>query len=595
MNERPLRLPLLLSIVGLALGPSAHLRAQAPPVPTGGVESEELPDVGETSTAPGELQPPALTGGEAEASQAYAEGDLPKAIAIYRELAAENPETGERIRLRVTAAWLLFESGDRSGAGEELRGALFEQPDAPPREDLYSAEFLALYRDAQAEAAVARTRAATRKLQEGLASSKAGDAAAARVALEESLRLVPRQPRAIHAIAALDLAAGRSDDALAGFQKVLAFDRSTPDLVPRELEAQTLNNIGVIFYSRQQYEDAAEALERAVALAPRDARAWFNLGLARLALGRKIDGMKALERAHELDRADAEISLRLAQLYREASSWIEGVALLVEATRLHPDDPALTLELAWAQKGIGNSAGMMASLARTIELDPQNRTGAALAAARARAEAELAAGDLAAAGADATRATELAPGDGAAWALLGLVRRQEGRMTEAAANLEKAVALDPGRAEYAHNLGTVYLAQKRLVEAEATFRKALTIDPAFAESSAALARLEGARATAPAASSKGERRSAPRELGADVAAVDYEPLGIRGLLVQRVAPGGMAEKSGLRIDDLILRADGKPVSQVATFMNLVRNTRSAAVELSLLRAGKPVEVQLRLN
>jgi tetratricopeptide (TPR) repeat protein len=586
-------LPSLLFLLLLTL-PAAgrQAEAQTPPASTGQVESEELLD--EPALAQEDPEPPAEVGGEAEAARVYAEGDLPRAITIYRELAAAHPDAAERIRLRITAAWLLYELGDRSAAGEELAGALYEQPDYAPRENLYSAEFLALYRDAQAAAALARTRTAAKKLVEGLERSKAGDTAAARVALEESLRLAPRQPRAIHAIAALDLAAGRTDEALAGFQKVLAFDRSSTELVPRDLEAQTLNNIGVIFYSRSQYEDAAEALERAVTLAPRDARAWFNLGLARLALGRKIDGSKALERAHELDRADAEIALRLAQVYREAASWIEGVALLVEATRLHPDDPSLTLELAWAQRGIGNQAGMMASLARTIELDPANKSGAAFAAARARAEAELAAGQAAAAAIDALRATQLEPGDAGPWALLGLARRAEGKLAEAATCLEKAVELDPARADYAHNLGTIYLSQKRLVEAEASFRRALAIDPSFAESNAALARLEGARAAAPAPGRRGNKPP-PRELGAEVAAVDYTPLGIRGLLVQRVAPGSLAERAGLRIDDLILRADGKPLAQVATLANLVRNSSSAAIVLSLLRAGKPVELQLRLN
>jgi S1-C subfamily serine protease len=62
-----------------------------------------------------------------------------------------------------------------------------------------------------------------------------------------------------------------------------------------------------------------------------------------------------------------------------------------------------------------------------------------------------------------------------------------------------------------------------------------------------------------------------------------------------VDPGGLAARSGLAADDLILRADGKPASQVAPLLALVRSSKARTIQISLLRAGKPVELQLRLN
>src|SRR5262245_57427300 len=115
MTRRPLLL--LLLAVALASAPLAAQTDQPPPVPPV-VESEDLSDT-----------PEAPAGEEAEAARAYSEGDLPRAIAIYRELADTHADPGERTRLRVTAAWLLFESGDRSTAGSELARALFERPD----------------------------------------------------------------------------------------------------------------------------------------------------------------------------------------------------------------------------------------------------------------------------------------------------------------------------------------------------------------------------------------------------------------------------------------------------------------------------------
>jgi tetratricopeptide (TPR) repeat protein len=583
------RWPLLactLSLCGIFTN-SGPARAQDP-----GVEAEDLTE-----------DPAAAAAQEAEAARAYSEGDLPRAVAIYRELAAGQSDAAERTRLHVTAAWLIFESGDRASAAQELSQALFAQPDYRPRADLYSADFLALVEDARAGAARDRAASAAQKLKDGLAAAKAGDATNARQLLEGSLELVPQQPRAIHAIAALDLAAGRSDDALAGFQKVVALKHGSPGLVPSELEAQALNNIGVIYLERQQPQDAAEALERAAGLAPSDARAWFNLALARLALGRKIDGSQALERAHRLDRGDAEISLRLGRVYREAGSYVESVALLLDATAAHPQSAALFFELAQAQRGIGNRSGALASLGKAIDLDPENSTGVGFAATLMRGEEQLAAADTPAAARDAERATAMAPGDAAAWALLGLSRKAEGRLPEAAQSLEKASTLAPQRVDIAHNLGTVYLSQRRYPEAERAFRRALEIDPNFAESRAALARLEGARGSLPpaaAASAKsgpaGRPATAqPRELGASLRAVDYQPLGIRGLLVEQVAPGSVAERAGLLIDDLILRADGRPMTQVPSMTALVRSSSAASIALSLLRAGRPVELRLQLR
>ena len=88
-------------------------------------------------------------------------------------------------------------------------------------------------------------------------------------------------------------------------------------------------------------------------------------------------------------------------------------------------------------------------------------------------------------------------------------------------------------------------------------------------------------------------RPKPPELGAQLAAVDYPPLGIRGLLVESVVPGGLAELSGLLRDDLVLRAGGRPLTQPAALLAMIKSSGGIPIQLSVLRAGKPVEVVLR--
>jgi hypothetical protein len=48
------------------------------------------------------------------------------------------------------------------------------------------------------------------------------------------------------------------------------------------------------------------------------------------------------------------------------------------------------------------------------------------------------------------------------------------------------------------------------------------------------------------------------------------------------------------VDDLILRADGRPMTQVPSLNALVRAGSAAPIALSVLRSGRPVEISLRL-
>ena len=576
--------------------------AVAQGTPAGGVTSEDLLDLEPQAVHPQPPQDPAAAK-EAAAEQAFAEGDLARAIDLYHELGAAHPVAAERSRLRVTAAWLLFQQGNPEGAGKELTAALFQDPGYLPRAGIYSPEFLELFQNAQRDAMLERQRSAARKLKQGIEALTAGDTRAARGFLVESLELAPDLPRAVFSLAQVDLREQLADAALAGFERVLALERNAPEKLPRELKAQALNNIGVIYFGREQYEDAAHTLEEAARLNGGDPRVWFNLGLARQKLHLDGTGLDALRRAHELDRRDAEIASELGRAYAGAGRWMEAVAILLAGTQAHPDSATLWLQLGEAQRGLGNLEGMATSLGKAIELDPADIQGAGFRAAMARAQSALTAKNFGQAVAAAEVAVRMRPDDGSAWALLGLSQQALGRLQEATQSLEKAVAVAPDRADIAHNLGTAYLAQKRYPEAEASFRRAVTLDPAATEAAAALARLEAQRtgsAGVPRDGTDARRTTArpkatKRNLGAQLTAVDYPPLGIRGLLVESVAAGGLAELSGLIRDDLVLRADGRPLTQVAALLTLLESAKTPSIQLSVLRAGKPVAVELRLR
>ena len=70
----------------------------------------------------------------------------------------------------------------------------------------------------------------------------------------------------------------------------------------------------------------------------------------------------------------------------------------------------------------------------------------------------------------------------------------------------------------------------------------------------------------------------------------------KGALVAQVTPDSAAEKAGIKVYDVIVRYDGKPVEGVSQFRNLVAATAPASkVEIVLLRDGKELAVKAQLG
>jgi membrane-associated protease RseP (regulator of RpoE activity) len=85
--------------------------------------------------------------------------------------------------------------------------------------------------------------------------------------------------------------------------------------------------------------------------------------------------------------------------------------------------------------------------------------------------------------------------------------------------------------------------------------------------------------------------------GATVMVLDddwRQSLGVdNGVLVMKVAPGTPAKDAGLRSSDVIVAADGEPISSLGALRRIMNNAKSNSLKLQIIRAQKTQTVMLR--
>jgi tetratricopeptide (TPR) repeat protein len=177
---------------------------------------------------------------------------------------------------------------------------------------------------------------------------------------------------------------------------------------------------------------------------------------------------------------------------RTAEDTARGIGYLKQALEIAPD-----FALAWAALGraYASEAGMSwvplaegvararEALARALALEPDLPEGhAAMGWIQFHHD-----WDWHAAEASLQRALELAPGNGDALTVAGVVAYNLGRLDEAIALSRQVVAQDPLRAAGYGNLGTALTASDRPAEANTAYGKALELAPQQAGSRALLA------------------------------------------------------------------------------------------------------------
>jgi tetratricopeptide (TPR) repeat protein len=129
---------------------------------------------------------------------------------------------------------------------------------------------------------------------------------------------------------------------------------------------------GFLAQTLERFDEAVDAYEQVVALAPDDFESWNNLGNAHNALGDFASSVSALERAVALDPGAAPTRLNLAEALRNAERTDEAEAVLRKAAADFPNDarPAHGLYVLCKREMRQNDA--LEALEQAVARDPDN-------------------------------------------------------------------------------------------------------------------------------------------------------------------------------------------------------------------------------
>lgn len=577
-------------------------------------------DLEEAPTSPPPSSPSPAAGAEPEdaeladlerlAQDSFAQDDLTTAVALYRQLAERHSRVAEKTRIMMVIAWLQHQQGHSGVALETLTEVLLLDPEYTFQPNLYSDDFAPLFYDAQRRARQTREAEASTWVRRGSELMRSRRYDEARQAFDKALELQPRHAKAIYNRALADYHQGREDDALDGFQRVLALAAADSSLVDAQLKSSALTNQALLYLERDQPFEAEEVLQEAVVADPGNATAWLNLGTAQRRLDRPQDAARSLKRAWTLDASNVDVGRNLALAYLDLGDPEAARGLLDEAAEKAPRDAGIQLYLGLARKDLGDRTGAAVAFEAAAALDSDNGQGWADDAALQLATIYYLDGDFHATRRQAERVTRWLPEHANGWVYLGLAEQMLRDLEGAREHLEVALRLAPTRPDIHNSLGSVHFERGDYDAAEASFLRALELDPSMAGAQAnlkALRQVQSGRAVAgrsPAgrtssrntAGGRSTQRSETRsraDVGWRFSQVDYQSLGVQGVMIESVRPGSAAASAGLRDEDLLLKVDGRAVGKADDLKRQVAALPAGtALELQLLRNNRPVTVRL---
>ena len=237
---------------------------------------------------------------------------------------------------------------------------------------------------------------------------------------------------------------------------------------PQAKEAEYLKR-GAALLAKKDYGRAALEFRNAVKEMPRDAEAYYQLGLTYLASGNVGNGVAALRHATEINPKHAGAQLKLAELMTTSQNQDilrDAVGRLESVLTASPDNIEATDSLAVAEWRLGKVDDARKRLEEALQKFPSS-----LRSSIQLARLKLGQNDLHGAEEVLKKAEASAPKSPDAAVALGELYMLTGQGDRAEPEFRKALALDAKTGVALMGLAAIQLAGKRMDEAEETLRQ----------------------------------------------------------------------------------------------------------------------------
>jgi protein O-GlcNAc transferase len=271
-----------------------------------------------------------------------------------------------------------------------------------------------------------------------LIAHQTGQPAQAVELMRRLLAIAPSQAKHYSVLGIALMVLGKADEAEASLLRAVALDDS----------AESYSNLGLLRGVRGRLDEAIAAYQQALARAPGDAAAHYNLGNAYRAKKEMEPAAECYLRAVDIDSEHAHALAALGQILRALARTKDAVPFLKRAIILLPDDAGLHCDL-----------------------------GDALQTLRQLPEAAVA----------YRRSLQLNPALSRAWYSFGCVESAEKEYLRAITCFRRALEIQPDWPEAQHNLGQVLFKLGQIDEALDLFRQAASRgDPALPQAAIAV-------------------------------------------------------------------------------------------------------------
>jgi protein O-GlcNAc transferase len=234
--------------------------------------------------------------------------------------------------------------------------------------------------------------------------------------------------------------------------------------------------LGLIRLGRSQPQDAEPAFKQAVDLCPTEPLFWTHLGIAVRLQARAAEAEGYCRWATMLDRTNGVHWVNLGGTLLDQQRFQEAAQAYREALECNGNDALAWSFLGAAEQSREQLDSAQQAYERSLDILPNNVDAltkyASLLCIRREWQRALAA---------LLKALSLDPQSAPSWMVLGITCEAMGDMGPAEAAYRQAVQIAPQYLQARYSLAKVLLAGFALIEAEATIREILTIHPQYAD------------------------------------------------------------------------------------------------------------------